>query len=55
MIELIGQPFRCCDGVSRRNFLRAGWLGFAGLGLGDVLRAKAEARTSGQPGRATSR
>ncbi|MCE9561135.1 MAG: DUF1501 domain-containing protein [Planctomycetes bacterium] len=31
-----------CDGVSRRNFLRAGALGLAGLTFGDVLRARAE-------------
>ena len=31
MLELIGQPFGCCDGVSRRNFLRAGFLGLANL------------------------
>jgi Protein of unknown function (DUF1501) len=32
----------CCDGVSRRNFLRAGMLGLAGLSLGDVLRLRAQ-------------
>src|SRR5437868_1466907 len=32
----------CCDGLSRRNFLRAGMLGLAGLSLGDVLRLRAQ-------------
>jgi hypothetical protein len=43
MLGILGRPFRCCDGVSRRSFLRAGYLGLAGLGLGDLLRAKAQA------------
>ena len=45
MLSLQGQPFTCCDGVPRRSFLRAGFLGLAGLGLGDLLRAKALAGT----------
>jgi len=32
----------CCDGISRRNFLRVGSLGLAGLTLGDVFRLQAE-------------
>jgi hypothetical protein len=41
MLTLLGkrQPF--CDGVSRRNFLRIGALGFGGLALPDLLRAEA--------------
>ncbi|MFT7638918.1 MAG: hypothetical protein ACI9G1_000643 [Pirellulaceae bacterium] len=31
-----------CDGVSRRNFLRAGCLGVAGFTLADLLRLRAE-------------
>ncbi len=42
MLGLLGHPFRCCDGLTRRSFVRAGFLGLAGLGLGDVLRAKAQ-------------
>jgi hypothetical protein len=49
MLELIGPPFRCCDGVSRRNFLRAGFLGLAGLGLPELHRARALAGASGRP------
>ncbi len=41
MIELVGRPYHSCDGVSRRNFLKAGVLGFSGLSLADLLRAKA--------------
>ncbi|MBX6314245.1 MAG: DUF1501 domain-containing protein [Isosphaeraceae bacterium] len=41
MLDLVGRSFRCCDGVTRRSFLRAGFLGLAGLGLGDWLRARA--------------
>jgi hypothetical protein len=40
MLNLPGKPYRSCDGVSRRSVLRAGFLGLAGLGLGDLLRAR---------------
>jgi hypothetical protein len=50
MLSLIGAPFRCCDGVSRRSFLKAGFLGLAGLSLSDYLRAKAAAETRGLAG-----
>jgi hypothetical protein len=43
MLNLLGRPFRCCDGASRRSFLRAGFLGLAGMGLDDLLRARAVA------------
>jgi hypothetical protein len=49
MLELMGPSFRCCAGVSRRTFLRAGFLGLAGLSLPDYLRARALARESGRP------
>ena len=49
MLELIGQPYRSCDGLSRRSFLRAGVLGLGGLALPDLLRAKAAARSAGKP------
>jgi hypothetical protein len=45
MLSLQGESFGCCDGVSRRSVLRAGVLGLSGLGLADLLRAKAEAGT----------
>ena len=48
MLELIGRPYGRCDGTSRRSFLKAGVLGAAGLSLADLLRARAEARTTGR-------
>src|SRR5262249_14906736 len=39
---------RYCDGLSRRSFLRAGFLGAAGLALPDWLRFKANAADAGQ-------
>lgn len=50
MLELIGRGSPRCDGLSRRSFLKAGVLGATGLGLADVLRAKAAALAAGQPG-----
>ena len=43
MLEITGRPVRFCDGLSRRTFLRAGFLGLAGLSLSDFLRLKAMA------------
>jgi hypothetical protein len=43
-----------CDGTTRRDFLRAGALGFGGLMLPDLLRARARAAATGQPTRNTS-
>jgi hypothetical protein len=40
MIGLTGNGVRLCDGVNRREFLRIGSLGAAGLGLPDLLRAR---------------
>jgi hypothetical protein len=42
MFTLWGTGRRFCDGVSRRDFLRVGALGLAGLSLADVLRLRAE-------------
>src|SRR5437016_14455943 len=36
----------CCDRSSRRNFLRVGGLGLAGLTLADVLRLRAATGSS---------
>jgi hypothetical protein len=41
MLDVIGGRFSECDGVSRRNFLRVGSLGLAGLSLPDLLKARA--------------
>lgn len=46
MLELIGNPYRSCNGVSRRTFLRAGFLGLSGLGLPELLRATAAAKAT---------
>ena len=37
-----------CDGVPRRDFIKAGMLGFTGLGLADALRTRAAATSQGQ-------
>jgi hypothetical protein len=47
MLTLFGRTGQAhCDGVSRRDFLRIGTLGFAGLGLADLLRARANAASA---------
>ena len=39
MLTVVGSRMRYCDGISRRNFLRVGAAGLAGLTLADMLRA----------------
>jgi hypothetical protein len=46
MLEVRGPGYRTCDGLSRRSFLRVGFLGLAGLSLADHLRLKAAAKES---------
>jgi hypothetical protein len=46
-LTLTGRPLASQDGVTRRSFLQAGSLGLASLGLGDLLRARAQARPGG--------
>jgi len=41
MLTIYGGRSRFCDGVSRRNFLKIGALGVAGLSLPQLLRAEA--------------
>src|SRR4051794_33642414 len=43
MHELFGDPARLKRTISRRNCLRAGFLGLGGLFLGDLLRLRAAA------------
>ena len=43
MLQLCGPGTRLCDGLTRREFLRVGGLGLAGLTLPDLLRGKATA------------
>lgn len=45
MLRILGSKKRLCDGLTRRDMLHAGGIGLAGLGLVDLLRAKAEAST----------
>jgi Protein of unknown function (DUF1501) len=47
MLNLLGAPYRCCDGLTRRSLLKAGFLGLAGLNLPDLLRSKAVAESQG--------
>lgn len=49
MLAITGSNYRTCDGATRRNFLKAGFLGFAGLSLADLLRARAEQGESSAP------
>ena len=47
MLKITGRPVRFCDGLNRRTFLRAGFLGLAGLSLSDLLRLRAQAAAAG--------
>lgn len=49
MIDVMGGAYRCCDGWSRRTFLRAGTLAAAGLTLPDLLRMRAAAAEAKAP------
>jgi hypothetical protein len=51
MIRLLGREHRFCDGMTRRDLLRVGALGFGGLTLADLLRLQA---AGSQPARAKS-
>jgi hypothetical protein len=43
MLTIPGQKRRLCDGIDRRDFLRVGGMGLAGLTLADLLRHDAHA------------
>jgi hypothetical protein len=47
MLSLLGSGIRLCDGITRREALRVGGLGFTGLLWSDWLRARSA--TAGQP------
>jgi hypothetical protein len=48
MLRILGSPSRLCDGLSRREMLRAGGLSLLGLGAGDLLRQES-ARGASSP------
>src|SRR4051794_33572933 len=50
MITLLGRPSRCCEGLTRREWLRLGGLGSLGLGLPDLLRARSFAGETNDSG-----
>ncbi len=50
-MTLHGSSTPFCDGVTRRGFLKAGFLGLGGLTLSDLLRIRAAAGTTGISGR----
>ncbi len=41
MLTILGNRHRFCDGLTRRDFLRVGGRGLAGLTWADLLRARA--------------
>src|SRR5687768_9540426 len=43
MLSIQGSGTKLCDGITRRELLRVGGLGFAGLTLADMLRLRASA------------
>jgi len=49
MLTLWGQQHRFCDGLKRRQFLRVGGLGFAGLSLSHLLRHEARGNAPNRP------
>lgn len=54
MFDVFGSSYRCCDGLSRRSFLKVGFLGLGGLTLADHLRLKAVAAVQGKSTRDTA-
>lgn len=49
MLRILGSPRRLCNGVTRRDLLRAGGLGLAGMGLADLAHWTAATAAEGQP------
>ncbi len=49
MLTISGRAYRNCEGQTRRDVLRAGVLGLTGMGLADLLRIEAQARSAGRP------
>ncbi|MBW3539303.1 MAG: DUF1501 domain-containing protein [Planctomycetes bacterium] len=42
MLSVLGKPYRLCDALQRRTFLKIGSLAMGGLALPDLLRAEAQ-------------
>lgn len=49
MLNLLGRRYRTCDGVTRRDMIRIGSLGIAGMTLPNLLRQRAVAAEAGRP------
>ena len=43
MLNLLGEKYRLCDGLTRRDLLKVGALGFGGLSLPQLLAAEEQA------------
>src|SRR5260370_15851821 len=54
MLSVLGTGFRLCDGITRRELLRVGGLGFTGLMWSDWLRARATAAAHSRKGKRTA-
>jgi uncharacterized protein (DUF1501 family) len=54
VLTITGKSHTNCAGVSRRDFLRAGFLGLAGLSLPDILRLRAARADEGKAVKDTS-
>ncbi len=52
MLSLLGRGTRLCDGITRREALRVGGLGFSGLMWSDWLRSRAAAAGRNRSGKA---
>jgi hypothetical protein len=50
MFRVVGGTGSECTGITRRSFVQAGFLGLGGLGLADLMRARASAAGSARPG-----
>ena len=48
MLEIIGNRFSCCDGISRRSMLRVGALGIGGLTLPQLLAQRSKVAQAGE-------
>src|SRR5262245_18621854 len=46
VLSIPGQPVRVCEGLSRREWLRAGGLSTLGLSLPDLVAARAKAEAA---------